>query len=57
MKLEYLLEFWKTMTHASTGNVVVAHDIAEATLEALARLDNIQDAIVDLHDITEQTLG
>ena len=56
MKLEDLVEFWRMLLGASVGNVLVSRDMAEKTLQALARLDNVQDAIADFHDVLKADL-
>jgi hypothetical protein len=56
MKVEDLVEFWRMLLGASVGNVLVSRDMAEKTLQALARLDNVQDAIADFHDVLKADL-
>jgi hypothetical protein len=56
MKLEDLIEFWNMLLQASASNVVVARDIAEKTLEALSRLENVKDAMTDFYEVIRADL-
>ena len=56
MKLEDLIEFWNMLLSASVEHVTVSRDIAEKTKAALARLDNVRDAVVELSEMVEEDL-
>ncbi len=56
MKLEDLIEFWNMLLSASVEHITVSRDIAEKTKAALARLDHVQDAIAELHDVLKVDL-
>jgi FKBP-type peptidyl-prolyl cis-trans isomerase 2 len=56
MTLEYLLEFWNTLLHASVGHVVVSRDMAEKTLQALKRMEDMGALIDFLHEVAGKDL-
>ena len=56
MKLEDLIEFWNMLLSASVEHITVSRDIAEKTKAALARLDNVREAVVELSEMVEEDL-
>jgi hypothetical protein len=54
MKLDDLIESWDTLLHASEGNVVVAREVADATIDKLNRLATVRAFVGDIHGLLKE---